>query len=37
VVSVGHRQSVEQHHERQLALLGGGAWRLESAETVREG
>jgi len=37
VVSVGHRQSVGQHHERQLALLGGGAWRLESAETVREG
>jgi putative ATP-binding cassette transporter len=29
VVSVGHRSTVEQHHDRRLALLGGGQWRLE--------
>jgi vitamin B12/bleomycin/antimicrobial peptide transport system ATP-binding/permease protein len=28
VVSVSHRSTVEQHHERQLELLGKGAWRL---------
>ncbi len=28
VVSVSHRPSVEQHHERQLEMLGGGEWRL---------
>jgi putative ATP-binding cassette transporter len=28
VVSVSHRPTVEQHHERELELLGGGAWRL---------
>ena len=28
VVSVSHRNTVEQHHERQLELLGGGQWRL---------
>jgi vitamin B12/bleomycin/antimicrobial peptide transport system ATP-binding/permease protein len=28
VVSVSHRRAVEQHHERQLELLGGGQWRL---------
>ena len=28
VVSVSHRRTVEQHHERQLELLGGGQWRL---------
>ncbi|MFV0494710.1 ABC transporter ATP-binding protein/permease [Mycobacterium sp.] len=28
VVSVSHRPAVEQHHQRQLELLGGGQWRL---------
>jgi putative ATP-binding cassette transporter len=28
VVSVSHRPTVEQHHDRQLELLGGGQWRL---------
>ena len=28
VVSVSHHASVERHHQRQLELLGGGAWRL---------
>jgi putative ATP-binding cassette transporter len=30
VVSVSHRTTVEQHHDRRLALLGGGQWRLEA-------
>ncbi|CAN5384131.1 vitamin B12 ABC transporter ATP-binding protein BacA [soil metagenome] len=28
MVSVSHRPSVEQHHERELHLLGGGEWEL---------
>lgn len=28
VVSVSHRDTVEQHHDQQLELLGDGAWRL---------
>jgi vitamin B12/bleomycin/antimicrobial peptide transport system ATP-binding/permease protein len=28
VVSVGNNSSVEQHHQRQLELLGQGVWRL---------
>jgi vitamin B12/bleomycin/antimicrobial peptide transport system ATP-binding/permease protein len=28
VVSVSHRGTVEQHHDRRLELLGGGGWRL---------
>jgi putative ATP-binding cassette transporter len=28
VVSVSHRGTVEQHHDRRLELLGGGEWRL---------
>nr|WP_304610560.1 ABC transporter ATP-binding protein/permease [Mycolicibacterium sp. P1-18] len=28
VVSVAHRRSVEQHHQRTLELLGDGRWRL---------
>ncbi|MGF2944292.1 ABC transporter ATP-binding protein/permease, partial [Mycobacterium sp. Lab-001] len=28
LVSVSHRPAVEQHHERELHLLGGGDWRL---------
>ncbi|MDT5181694.1 MAG: vitamin B12/bleomycin/antimicrobial peptide transport system ATP-binding/permease protein, partial [Mycobacterium sp.] len=29
LVSVSHRETVEQHHDRQLELLGGGRWRLD--------
>jgi putative ATP-binding cassette transporter len=29
VVSVSHRPTLDQHHERRLQLLGDGAWRLE--------
>jgi putative ATP-binding cassette transporter len=28
VVSVSHRPTVEQHHDRRLELLGDGEWRL---------
>jgi putative ATP-binding cassette transporter len=39
VVSVSHRSTVEQHHERELELLGKGAWRLgrvgEQTELLR--
>jgi putative ATP-binding cassette transporter len=28
LVSVSHRPSLEQHHDRRLELLGDGAWRL---------
>jgi vitamin B12/bleomycin/antimicrobial peptide transport system ATP-binding/permease protein len=28
VVSVSHRPAVEQHHDGELELLGGGQWRL---------
>ena len=28
VVSVSHRETVEQHHDQRLELLGGGEWRL---------
>jgi vitamin B12/bleomycin/antimicrobial peptide transport system ATP-binding/permease protein len=30
VVSVSHRSTVEQHHDRRLELLGGGQWRFLS-------
>lgn len=30
VVSVGHSPAVEQFHQKNLALLGDGAWRLTS-------
>ncbi|MDX1883651.1 ABC transporter ATP-binding protein/permease [Mycolicibacterium sp. 120270] len=29
VVSVSHRPTLEQHHDRRLELLGDGSWRLE--------
>jgi vitamin B12/bleomycin/antimicrobial peptide transport system ATP-binding/permease protein len=31
VVSVSHRGTVEQHHDKRLELLGGGQWRLSRA------
>ena len=32
VVSVSHRPTVEQHHERRLELLGEGEWRITPVE-----
>ncbi len=32
VVSVSHRPTVEQHHDQELKLLGGGPWRLGAVE-----
>jgi putative ATP-binding cassette transporter len=32
LVSVSHRPSVEQHHQRHLELLGEGEWRLGQVE-----
>jgi len=32
LVSVSHRPSVEQHHQRHLELLGEGEWRLGRVE-----
>ena len=29
VVSVGHRSTLDQHHDKRLELLGGGEWRLD--------
>lgn len=37
VVSVSHRHTVEQHHERQLELLGEGEWRLRPVEVGARG
>ena len=34
VVSVSHRSTVEQHHNRQLELLGGGPWRLSTTDGI---
>jgi putative ATP-binding cassette transporter len=28
LVSVSHRKTVEQHHNKELKLLGGGEWQL---------
>ena len=30
LVSVSHRKTVEQHHTKELHLLGGGEWQLSS-------
>jgi putative ATP-binding cassette transporter len=35
VVSVSHRDTVDQHHDRQLELLGDGEWRLDRLATSR--
>ena len=35
VVSVSHRPTVEQHHDRHLELLGGGEWRLGRVGELR--
>jgi putative ATP-binding cassette transporter len=32
LVSVSHRPTVEQHHDQELHLLGGGEWRLGPVE-----
>jgi putative ATP-binding cassette transporter len=34
VVSVSHRESVEQHHGRRRELLGDGSWRLDSVSAA---
>ena len=34
VVSVSHHGGVEQHHQRQLHLLGEGAWRIEGVAST---
>lgn len=34
VVSVSHRQTVRQHHNRVLELLGSGRWELTAIEPV---
>lgn len=39
LVSVSHRSTVEQHHDRELHLLGDGRWRLGETDdktTTRE-
>ncbi|MGO8769112.1 MAG: ABC transporter ATP-binding protein/permease [Mycobacterium sp.] len=36
VVSVSHRPTVEQHHEQELRLLGGGPWRLGPVQEEKE-
>lgn len=33
LVSVSHRATVERFHARQLALVGGGEWRLDTLAT----
>jgi putative ATP-binding cassette transporter len=33
LVSVSHRATVEQFHARQLGLVGGGEWRLDTLTT----
>jgi putative ATP-binding cassette transporter len=35
LVSVSHRETVEQHHDRHLALLGAGGWRLDRSSAAR--
>ncbi|MDT5001128.1 MAG: vitamin B12/bleomycin/antimicrobial peptide transport system ATP-binding/permease protein [Mycobacterium sp.] len=35
VVSVSHRDTVDQHHDRQLELLGDGDWRLDRLAVAR--
>jgi len=35
VVSVSHRDTVDQHHDRQLELLGEGDWRLDRLAAAR--
>ena len=38
-MSVSHRSTVEQHHDKELHLLGDGEWRLGATDdktTTRE-
>jgi putative ATP-binding cassette transporter len=35
LVSVSHRSTVEQFHDRHLELVGGGEWRLDPLPTRR--
>jgi putative ATP-binding cassette transporter len=36
LVSVSHRDTVEQHHRQQLRILGGGAWELDDIDAAAE-
>jgi putative ATP-binding cassette transporter len=36
IVSVAHHATVEQHHQRRLELLGGGAWRVGAKSGYRD-
>ena len=36
LVSVSHRPAVDQHHDRQLRLLGAGEWRLGEVDRTPE-
>ncbi|MBJ7341788.1 ABC transporter ATP-binding protein/permease [Mycolicibacterium sp.] len=36
LVSVSHRKTVEQHHDKELRLLGGGEWQLSDLGEVPE-
>ncbi len=36
LVSVSHRKSVEQHHTKELHLLGGGEWQLGNLDDEKE-
>ena len=36
IVSIAHHATVEQHHQRRLELLGGGAWRLGARSGYRD-
>lgn len=36
LVSVSHRKTVEQHHTKELHLLGGGEWQLRDVGTQPE-
>ena len=35
LVSVSHRSTVEQFHDRHLELVGGGEWRLDPLPSRR--
>jgi putative ATP-binding cassette transporter len=35
LVSVSHRSTVQQFHDRHLELVGGGEWRLDPLPTRR--
>jgi putative ATP-binding cassette transporter len=30
IVSVGHRSTIDRHHQSRLQLTGGGSWKLST-------